>query len=200
MKVDRISKLPDGMLSQILSFLPTEEAVDTSLLSKRWKYLFASLTNLHFDYPSSSLLVGSQKEKGESENISSFLLFVDKVLLFHNPSSIRSFYVHCREPIDGCRVNAWVRAALCLNVQELDFCVSLQKFTMPPTDLFTSSTLVVLKLELIFEINVSPSLKVLHLKDIKFADNDSFGRLISSCPVLEDFVIGPCYMGVGFEI
>ncbi|GAV60655.1 LRR_2 domain-containing protein [Cephalotus follicularis] len=63
---------------------------------------------------------------------------------------------------------------------------------MPPADLFTSSTLVVLKLDITLELNVPtrvclPSLKVLHLKHVAYAADDSLERLIASCPVLEDF-------------
>ncbi|XP_027150218.1 F-box protein At4g22280-like [Coffea eugenioides] len=41
-QVNRISAIPDELLSHILSFLPTRESAVTSLLSTRWRYLFAS--------------------------------------------------------------------------------------------------------------------------------------------------------------
>ncbi|KAM7496173.1 hypothetical protein LguiA_020587 [Lonicera macranthoides] len=48
-EIDRISELPDSILSSIISLLPTHEAVATSILSRRWKSLFSSVSRLHFD-------------------------------------------------------------------------------------------------------------------------------------------------------
>ncbi|XP_047961800.1 F-box/FBD/LRR-repeat protein At3g26920-like [Salvia hispanica] len=46
MEEDRISQLPNEILQHILSFIDTYEAVETSILSKRWKYLWRSLPSL----------------------------------------------------------------------------------------------------------------------------------------------------------
>ncbi|XP_078148180.1 F-box/LRR-repeat protein At3g26922-like [Carex rostrata] len=46
---DRISGLPDPLLTHILSFLPIEEAVRTCILSKRWVKVWVSLPVLVFD-------------------------------------------------------------------------------------------------------------------------------------------------------
>lgn len=45
---DRISALPSEVLCHILSFLPTNYAVRTTLLSKRWKNIWTSVPNLYF--------------------------------------------------------------------------------------------------------------------------------------------------------
>ncbi|XP_060192575.1 putative F-box/FBD/LRR-repeat protein At1g78840 isoform X2 [Lycium barbarum] len=47
-KEDHFSQLPDDVLSSILAHLTVTEAVRTSVLSKRWKYLFASMPTLEF--------------------------------------------------------------------------------------------------------------------------------------------------------
>ncbi|MCL7032927.1 hypothetical protein MKW94_022988 [Papaver nudicaule] len=48
--VDQINTLPDDVLLRILSLVPTEQAVTTSFLSKRWKSLWTLLPALDFDY------------------------------------------------------------------------------------------------------------------------------------------------------
>ncbi|KAL1059520.1 hypothetical protein V6Z11_1Z032500 [Gossypium hirsutum] len=46
---DRISSFPDPILYHILSFLPIKEAVRTSIISTKWRYLFASISTIKFD-------------------------------------------------------------------------------------------------------------------------------------------------------
>ncbi|GAV91356.1 LRR_2 domain-containing protein, partial [Cephalotus follicularis] len=182
------------ILPNILSFLPTEQAVSTSV---RWKYLFASLTNLHFDNSNSSSLVSPIDNGNAHKKFRNFICFVDRLLFLHYSSDIQTFHVTCYDDqgIDSFRANAWVSAILCRDVQELDLHFSLlepSSFKLPG-DLFTCDTLVVLKLSIRFKLNVPamaclPSLKVLHLDYVIYASDDSIERLmIASCPVLEDF-------------
>jgi|APAra0007618328_1042625.scaffolds.fasta_scaffold04775_5 hypothetical protein len=47
---DIINNLPEpNLLCHILSFLPLKDSALTSLLSKKWRYLFAFRPNLDFD-------------------------------------------------------------------------------------------------------------------------------------------------------
>ncbi|KAG2562713.1 hypothetical protein PVAP13_8KG244711 [Panicum virgatum] len=46
---DRISTLLDELLLHVMYFLTLQEAVQTSLLSRRWKNLWASLMWLNFE-------------------------------------------------------------------------------------------------------------------------------------------------------
>ena len=47
--IDMISDLPEGVLRYILSLLPTNEAVRTSILAKKWKHLWTYLPAFHFE-------------------------------------------------------------------------------------------------------------------------------------------------------
>ncbi|KAF9590683.1 hypothetical protein IFM89_036175 [Coptis chinensis] len=49
MEMDRISNLPEPIRSHILDFLPMEDAFRTSILSRQWRYVCFSLSNLTFD-------------------------------------------------------------------------------------------------------------------------------------------------------
>ena len=44
-----LSKLPEPLVSHILSFLPTKDAVRTSVLSKKWQFRWTFITKLDLD-------------------------------------------------------------------------------------------------------------------------------------------------------
>ncbi|KAL8482108.1 hypothetical protein ACS0TY_028313 [Phlomoides rotata] len=48
MEEDRISELGDAILLRILCSINIKEAVQTSILSKRWKNLWTSMPDLNF--------------------------------------------------------------------------------------------------------------------------------------------------------
>ncbi|KAK4722331.1 hypothetical protein R3W88_012564 [Solanum pinnatisectum] len=77
----QISKLPDSLLIQILSLLPTKDAFTTSVLSKRWENLWPSIDKFCF----------SCKDKSQRKN---FISFVDYVLDHSTCSKIRNFYLN----------------------------------------------------------------------------------------------------------
>lgn len=112
-KMDRISSLPDEILCHILSFLPIKCAVQTCILSSRWKHLWTSLPCLCFD----DSLWFKDKRPGESTQdvLTRFANLVNKVLLFHS-ADINKFSVHCSEPniylTDLPPLKSWVSSAI----------------------------------------------------------------------------------------
>ncbi|TYI96614.1 hypothetical protein E1A91_D01G085500v1 [Gossypium mustelinum] len=140
--VDRVSDLPDSILCHILSFLSTKDAVVTSILSTRWRYLFTLLSNLDFDL--GEFTSSDRRPKSSSSKI--FLSFVGKMLFFHK-TNVDKFRLKCGIRVDCCHVYGWILAAVW-------------------HALFACRTLVALKLDIHFVLDVPkgvhfPSLKTL---------------------------------------
>lgn len=191
---DRISKLPCDLISHILSFLPTKFAVATCVLSTKWKQSWTLINSLDFD---DMLLLNPEKSDRTPSLQTSFTSFVFRVLLLRRVSCLSKFHLKCGRSYDFSYVSAWVAAALLSNVQELHLSVRLKQSTILPQDLFSCGTLVVLKLDSSFVVNVPtsvclPNLKILHLHTVTFLDDDSINRLICGCPVLEELSMRVC--------
>ncbi|KAL7202853.1 hypothetical protein ACSBR1_034338 [Camellia fascicularis] len=181
---DRISSLPDSLLIYILSFIPTKYAFRTTVLSKRWKDLWAFVPNLDFD--GSMLDVPKQ-----TPDVKSFMNFIDWVLFFHGLPCIKRFHLKCSWGFDVSRLPTWISVLTARGVEELDVkLITNQEVLILPQKLFSCRTLVVLKLisELKIDFPTSfylPNLKVLHVS-LSYPQNGVLQKLFSSCPLLED--------------
>ncbi|GAB2258749.1 hypothetical protein Droror1_Dr00014909 [Drosera rotundifolia] len=193
--VDRLSDLPDEVLGHILSFLPTKKAVQTSVLSKRWKGVFSLATGLEFNC---------------CHDATAFINFVDRVLSLHKVSirrfklnvSIRRSKLNFRsmDQSDVSCVDAWIASALSLRAQELDLELRYQMDDMTQHKLLNSCTMTVLKLgynydHAILKVPMSvclSSLRVLHLHRIIFPDVNSTSRFFLGCSSLTDLTLSSC--------
>ncbi|KAI8010561.1 F-box/FBD/LRR-repeat protein [Camellia lanceoleosa] len=189
---DRISNLPDAILSHILCFMPTKYAARTSLLSTRWKSIWTSVHIIDLD---------SLGERRHNERSSGFVDFVDRLLLLRNSPNLNKFRLRCRFGYyNPYRLNSWICTVIKLKVKELVLNFKIDQLVELPQSLFTSINLVVLKLagDVIFGFPMPvflPSLKVLHLHLLMFLDDDSFQNILSGCPVLEELDIEETYLG-----
>ncbi|GLU23444.1 hypothetical protein SLE2022_394450 [Rubroshorea leprosula] len=193
---DRISNLPDEILHHIISFLPTKLAACTSVLSTRWRYLFASIPNLDFDFDNWNryFMTSWTLHRNWMYVLTAFMSFVDRVFFLRRRPSLDRCCLRCSHRIDPMRIDRWIQNVLQRSIVELDLsiCLDLDLPKELQTSLFTCKTLVVLKLSLPDDCLQSPSrvclpsLKVLHLKYLYFEDDD-FGEWLSvGCPVLEE--------------
>ncbi|XP_057446548.1 FBD-associated F-box protein At4g10400-like [Lotus japonicus] len=184
--VDTISILPDSILCDILSFLPTKQAVATSVLSKRWKPLWLSVPTLDFDHV---LLYNNEDSARFVQSVYAVILFRDQ----HQP--IHKFRLNCAncDHLDVVNVNAWLHAAVQRRIHHLDISLSFDqpKSFISPV-IFSCKTLVVLKLQGVtlkpLDSTVDlPLLKILHLQQVFFKNRGCLAELLTGCPVLEDF-------------
>ncbi|XP_058179525.1 F-box/FBD/LRR-repeat protein At5g56420-like isoform X1 [Rhododendron vialii] len=194
---DRISNLPDSLIAQILSCLPTKYAVATSVLSTRWKQLWTSITSLDFD---DELLLLPHNQTSNPMLHRIFTSFVCRVLSLHRGKCVQKFRLKCTHTCDVSHVNGWIADMVLRDVRELDLSVHVEHSILLPRKLFTCRTLVVLKLNDIYDVTVMdvptsvslPNLKILHLVGIGFVDDDSINRFLFGCPVLEELSMTRC--------
>lgn len=191
---DRISNLPSSLIGYILSFLPTKDAVATSVLSSRWKDFWPLVTRLSID----DYLLRSPESKNSFERLRfEFVDFVHRVLLTGSVSGIETFRFQCSQRYDASSVRAWLSSALKgNNVREVDVIVDAWDFSVLPSSLFTCRTLVKLNLGKVF-MNVPdsvwlPCLKHVELHGVEFPNDDSISRLLSGCPVLGSLCLKRC--------
>ncbi|XP_012070760.1 F-box/FBD/LRR-repeat protein At4g26340 [Jatropha curcas] len=196
---DIISNLPDDILGCILSFLPTKDVIRTSTLSKRWKHLWITVSDLDFK----NKLGCNCTSKQTVEVRYSFLKLVDSALLFREPYCIRKLRLEPRMPLSGFsvkswmfRVTMWVCAALKNKIEKLNLSLHEVIFILPDC-LFASKSLCKLKLTMYCVLRVPGSicfscLKTLHLKYITFEGEWSTQQLFLGCPVLEKLILYNC--------
>ncbi|CAA7016736.1 unnamed protein product [Microthlaspi erraticum] len=186
--MDLFSNLPNELLCHILSFMTTKEAALTSVLSKRWRNLFASVPNLDLD---DSIFLHSEEGKREKPGIlQSFMDFVDRVLALQGDSLMKKFSLKCKTGVESVRVDRWIHNALQRGVSELDLFIELDSFYWLPQEVSLSKTLVELRVGSGFDLHwwpldISlPMLKTL-LLDSSGLHCGQYQTLFLGCPALE---------------
>ncbi|KAL9310025.1 putative F-box protein [Arabidopsis thaliana] len=201
---DIISGLPDSLLCHILSFLNTKEAASTSVLAKKWRYLFASVPNLDFD-DSVHLRLGKRNPAVSGEDYlkmineisdqlsTSFMDFVDQVLRLQDNSPLHKFSLKIRDCVDIVRIICWILKVLERGVSDLELDMHLKWKSSLPSKIFLSETLVRLKLSVergpfidVEDVHL-PKLKTLHIVSVKFEKHGiGLNKLLSGCHILEE--------------
>ncbi|WVZ49717.1 hypothetical protein U9M48_001049 [Paspalum notatum var. saurae] len=113
---DRLSALPDCLLHEIMSYLKTQELVQTSVLSKRWMPVWSSMPSLNVDQeefkvttnPPMAVKCNSACELVEWVK---FEKFTDHLLIRHNVDAalLISFGLHISNSSRGEQAARWIR-------------------------------------------------------------------------------------------
>ncbi|CAL9224351.1 unnamed protein product [Arabidopsis halleri] len=164
--MDKISGLHDDLLVKILSFLPTEVAVSTCVLSKRWEFLWMwklpihrapviERLRLHLNWLSHTTPKDINRwiEIAISRNVSELIIDYDSNNENLFPSSLFT-------------------------------CKSLVTLNLKWVALIDVPSMVYL-----------PSLKALELETMSVVDGKSLQQILSNCPVLEDLSVNFSYNG-----
>ncbi|KAJ4902977.1 FBD-associated F-box protein [Raphanus sativus] len=158
--MDRISGLSDELLVKILTFVPTKVAVSTSVLSKRWEFIWTWVPKLEF-------------VDNKYESRLAIKEFINKNLPLLKPPVIESFLLNCYSSFQPEDITRWVGITVCRFIAELDIdcqhCWFGEPCLLLPSSLYTCESLATLKLngeKILVDVprTVSlPSLKTLHL-------------------------------------
>ena len=184
---DILSNLPEGVLLYIMEFFPTREAVQSTVLSKRWKNLWKSLTSLSF-----KLFNGIRKY---NKFVSGVLSNRDHSVFLHN-LHLTVFNSSAPKLLN----NAMKYAAL-HHLQKLTLAIDFKFKEIPNTffplifncqsltflDLFITSSRSSLKLP---PSLLLPSLETLHLFNVTFtAIENTCAEPFSTCTSLTTLVL-----------
>lgn len=190
---DRISELPESLITQILLYLPTKDSVKTSVLSTRWKTLWLHVPGLDLNY---------KDFPDDDEDGQVYINTIDKFLDFNPESRLQTFKVNYsrREILGfedriGTSINRGIRlldAVSSTDYREADG--SLYPYIeFMPLNLFTSKTLLSLKLSFSGLRDPGfvsmPCLKFMILREVRWSGTMNLEKLVSGCPVLEELTL-----------
>ncbi|KAJ4772054.1 F-box family protein [Rhynchospora pubera] len=208
-RIDRISNLPDDVLTRILSFVTARQAVQTCVLSKRWRNTWASVSILNFDFDE-FWADHSDECAGIDENAEEelkFVSFVSNVLENREPSHLDTVIIrgdfgdHFMDPFIGWldRAALLMPRVICAEIPEGGFGEELNL----PDSVFSCSRLENLELYqrdrgfLVIKQNsvALSSLKTLKLGCLQLDDN-FVQKLLLGCPALETLIFSDCYLPI----
>ncbi|CAE5972664.1 unnamed protein product [Arabidopsis arenosa] len=179
--LDLISSLPDVILHDILSFMPTKFAIRTSLLSKRWRHIWCQTPSLSFE-----------NCRLESPSLNEILTryTAPKMVKFHLHTIAMNNIPH--------HINRWIKLVMSRNVENLSldlFNFAEYKF---PAFFYINSSVKQLSLKFSPFDMVVPrclvswtSLRKLYLSSCSLSD-ESMAQILSGCPNLERLKLCSC--------
>ncbi|KAG2398800.1 F-box/LRR-repeat protein [Vigna angularis] len=184
---DRLSDLPDEVLQHIMEFLPTRQAIQTCVLSKRWKNVWKGMTTLHFRW---------------SNGIRKYNKHVIHVLSNRDDSiSIRKMNLTVFNSTAPKVMNKAIEYASLHHLQELTLIMDIKSKQIPTSFLplvFNCKSLTFLNLYANFSSSPLilppslplPSLKILHLSNVTFTPKDDNNvEPFSGCTSLTTLVL-----------
>ncbi|KAI7989974.1 putative F-box/LRR-repeat protein [Camellia lanceoleosa] len=124
--IDRLTEMPDDILSFILSFLSIRDSVKARILSRRWRYICPFMLNLDFDlHTVLRINYKARYSNGDSdiswEDKSKFVTGVDQFLELYNGQKLLSLRVcFCLGNEHTGYVDRWIRFAIIMKTEKLD--------------------------------------------------------------------------------
>ncbi|KAJ4835294.1 hypothetical protein Tsubulata_030375, partial [Turnera subulata] len=190
-----LNDLPDDVLLRILGYLPsTKQAIQASLISRRWRNLWFRLPCLLFPATGTDKGTGYLHQEQPAEQ-----MFIHRTLVLrpHESPQLQRFYVqyyysHCLPYLQGlCDLESWVYYAINHGVQELELdCYGPRYFDFPAGLSNANSSVRYLKITIrntcpLYSHQPIKSLTSLRLERLHFDDDCHVSDMLSLCQNLE---------------
>ncbi|KAK3021272.1 hypothetical protein RJ639_047263 [Escallonia herrerae] len=202
---DRISNLPESIMSHILSFLPTKYAeLQPQFCPPNGKSdLLASIPYLYLNMDDSLPLHPKREAPNNSDMVeehkTSFVSFMYRVLdvILENVPYTRLLRLNCASDYEDAHIIAWICAVLSRKVQALDLKVTMENPSLLLHSLCGCKMLTSLNFNnhLLLDFPESfclPNLESLDLYGVEFPNDDSLDWFFTGGPRLEDLGMYAC--------
>lgn len=190
--MDRISDLPEAIILHILSFIPsTIDVVKTSVLAKRWSYLWTQIPNIHFD----------DSQVPFSDRVDAFVHSVNGVLRLYKARyevpRIERICLSIHRASNAVIVDDWVHFAIQVNVKELSVQLNANMTDSEPLEMPSCGSVKVLRLHLgnrglKLPTGAFISLETLSFSSVDFINGRILNRVLKQCPCLKSLSFHTC--------
>ncbi|KAL3653051.1 hypothetical protein CASFOL_002732 [Castilleja foliolosa] len=186
MAIDRLSALPDGILIHILSFIGVKKSAVTSVLSKRWKFLWTELPELKFHEIS-------------KVKVREFVAMVNRTLLIRSRTHLETFNVFFRyDDSFASDVDSWLDFAVKNKAKEVYLYLNsdfLENLYLLPEMMYSNSSLTCFSvrgcvMDTLTKIEWR-SLTRLYIQDSRIPQR-VIDNILSECPVLHTLDLEYC--------
>ncbi|KAM0010732.1 putative leucine-rich repeat domain superfamily, F-box-like domain superfamily [Helianthus debilis subsp. tardiflorus] len=188
---DIISNFLEDLINPILERLPLEEAVRTSVLSKRWRYRWTTMRKLGFHYPFSQQFL-----KTGAFSCHGFIRVISQIMIKHKgPILTFLLYIPKEIVLDSFQqVDQWMLILSRNNLRRIAIVNSNQIYQIPYS-VFSCQELRVLGLVNCFfkpplEFKGFPNLEDIILTNVNFGVN--LGGTVINLPQLKNLILYGC--------
>ncbi|CAN8325076.1 unnamed protein product [Cochlearia groenlandica] len=181
---DFINNMPDEILHRIISFVPTDLAMRSCVLSKRWRHVWS-------DSPCLDMNLITLKPGA-----------MNQTLISYKAPTIESFHLSMTLNHTHAEIDSWIEFAISRSVQKLNVSMddsSWRKSYSFPDLFYLSSSLKQLSLKLLVSFDMISRCTTVswkYLRDLSLIccelGEESIDKIISGCPILEALELRYC--------
>ncbi|CAH9140409.1 unnamed protein product [Cuscuta epithymum] len=188
--IDRISALPDCLLVHIISFLGLKKAAATSILAKRWQFLWAELPSLKFEF-------ADWGKYEVTKTTTDFVAWVNRIIATRRGHYLEKLivvfhYKECFAP----DVDNWLEFAIKNKVKEVTLNTSFSEHYILGEMMYCNSSLTSLSLKgCILVPGRTIEWSSLTKLQLSFVDlpQSVVEKILSGCPVLNSLDLSHCW-------